>query len=62
MEIKLNVIRLDVSTGIVQLDVDKSGQGFEERLEGNLYKVKKNKMTDKKIKSHLCRNNRKRIA
>ena len=34
MEIKLNVIRLDVSTGIVQLDVDKSEQGFEERLEG----------------------------
>ena len=53
MKIKLNVIRLDVSTGIVQLDVDKSEQGFEERLEGNLYKVKKNKMTDKKLRA-LC--------
>lgn len=53
MEIKLNVIRLDVSTGIVQLDVDKSEQGFEERLEGNLYKVKKNKMTDKKLRA-IC--------
>lgn len=53
METKLNLIRLDVSTGIVELDVTKSDQGLEERLEGNLYKVKKNRMTDKKLRA-LC--------
>lgn len=53
METKLNLIRLDVSAGIVELDVTKSDQGLEERLEGNLYKVKKNRMTDKKLRA-LC--------
>lgn len=53
METKLNLIRLDVSTGIVELDVTKSDQGLEERLEGSLYKVKKDRMTDKKLRA-LC--------